>query len=308
MKNAVSLVGSTLNAVSLLSPRTAGKAAFALWRRPMGRSKVRTVERETHDAAVVERVSVNGKDVVTYRWGDGEKPVLMVHGWQSRGSRYAGFVPVLRGLGFSPVTFDAPGHGDSGGTATTILEYEEVIHHLQGRYGRFEAVIAHSFGVPCALQAVRNGVAARRLVAVSGVSEFGYLVDEFSRQLALSGRVKQELRRRIEEELFPHETEIWERFSATFLPTSLNIPLLVIHDEDDDLVPLEQAHLITAAHGARLVVTRNLGHRRVLGQPEVIDAVMRFITADLASPAQPAPAETSRGWDDAGPVSLTMHP
>ncbi|WP_020576808.1 alpha/beta fold hydrolase [Actinopolymorpha alba] len=287
MKIAVSLVGSALNAASLLSPRTAGKAALALWRRPMPRGTVRTVERETHDAAVTERISINGKDVVAYRWGDGEKPVLMVHGWQSRGSRYAGFVPVLRGLGFSPVTFDAPGHGDSGGTSMTILEYEEVIRHLQGRYGLFDAVIAHSFGVPCVLHALRNGVGAGRLVAVSGVADFEFLVDEFTRQLGLSARMNQELRRRIEEDLFPHETEIWERFSSVYQPTSLDIPMLAIHDEDDDWVPLEHAHRITAAHGARLLVTRNLGHRGMLGQPEVIDAAVEFITADIASLAHP---------------------
>ncbi|MEU8263845.1 alpha/beta hydrolase [Micromonospora sp. NPDC048999] len=286
MKIAVSLVGSALNAASLLSPRTAGKAALALWRRPMRRGTVRTIERETHDAAVAERLAVNGKDVVTYRWGDGEKPVLMVHGWQSRGSRYAGFVPVLRDLGFSPITFDAPGHGDSGGTSMTILEYEEVIRHLQGRYGCFEAVIAHSFGVPCVFHALRNGVGAGRLVAVSGVAEFGFLVDEFSRQLGLSGRVQQELRRRIEEDLFPHETEIWERFSSVYRPTSLDIPVLVVHDEGDDWVPLEHAHRITAAHKARLVVTRDLGHRGILGQPEVINAAVEFIRPGAVTPSR----------------------
>jgi pimeloyl-ACP methyl ester carboxylesterase len=169
----------------------------------------------------------------------------------------------------------------------TILEYEEVIRHLQSRYGHFEAVIANSFGVPCAFHAVCNGVGARCLVAVSGVAEFGYLVDEFSRQLALTGRVQRELRRRIEEELFPHETEIWERFSATYLPASLGIPVLVIHDEDDDWVPLEHAHRITAAHGPRLLVTRNLGHRGILSQPEVIDAAVKFLVDDVTGPARP---------------------
>ena len=283
----VSLVGSALNAVSLLSLRTVGTAALALWRRPMRRATVRAVERETHDAAIAELVSINGKDVVTYRWGDGEKPVLMVHGWQSRGSRYAGFVPVLRGMGFSPITFDAPGHGDSGGTFMTILEYEEVIRHLEARYGRFDAVIANSFGVPCVLHAHRNGVGVGRLVAVSGVAEFEFLVDEFSRQLGLSGRVNQELRRRIEQDLFPGETEIWERFSSVFQPGSVGIPILVIHDEDDDWVPMEHAHRITAAHGARLLATRNLGHRGILSHPEVIDAAVEFITADIASLPQP---------------------
>ncbi|MFJ8582042.1 alpha/beta fold hydrolase [Micromonospora sp. NPDC093277] len=284
MTIAVSLVGSALNAVSLLAPQTAGKAALALWRRPMRRGTVRTIERETHDAAVAERISVNGKDVATYRWGDGAKPVLMVHGWQSRGSRYAGFVPVLQDLGFSPVTFDAPGHGDSGGTSMTILEYEEVIRQLQARYGRFEAIVAHSFGVPCVFHALRNGVGAGRLVAISGVAEFEFLVDEFSRQLGLSPRMQQELRRRIEEDLFPRETEIWERFSSAYQPASLDIPILVIHDEGDDWVPLAHAHRITAAHGARLVVTRDLGHRGILGQPQVIDAAVEFITSDVASP------------------------
>jgi hypothetical protein len=31
--------------------------------------------------------------VVTCRRGDGTRPVLLLHRWQSRASRYAGFVP-----------------------------------------------------------------------------------------------------------------------------------------------------------------------------------------------------------------------
>ncbi|WP_238162986.1 alpha/beta hydrolase [Kribbella capetownensis] len=70
---------------------------------------MRESERAIHEAARVEVVD----GVVTYAWGDGRRPVLLVHGWRSRASRYAGFVARLLELGYSPVSFDAPGHGDT---------------------------------------------------------------------------------------------------------------------------------------------------------------------------------------------------
>src|SRR5439155_20708813 len=98
---------------------------FALWRRPLARGRVRPEEQSVHDTARVEVVGGFGdgtaEAVKTYAWGDGERPVLLVHGWRSRASRYAGFVTRLLELGYSPVSYDAPAHGDSGGEVTSIL-------------------------------------------------------------------------------------------------------------------------------------------------------------------------------------------
>lgn len=147
------LINTGLSTIGSLSPRLAGRLAFELWRRPMARGQVRDSERMIHAAARVEVV----EGVVSYAWGDGRRPVLLVHGWRSRASRYAGFVTRLLELGYSPVAYDAPGHGDSPGPIVSILGHQRIIRRLEERHGPFEGVIAHSLGVPFALYAVREG-------------------------------------------------------------------------------------------------------------------------------------------------------
>lgn len=290
MSSIVTAVKAVLNATALVSPRLAGGWAFYLFCHPAGRAKVRPNEKEVHAQAQVSQLTVNGKSVVVYRWGSGEKPVLMLHGWESRGSRFAAFVPKLLAQGFSPITFDSPGHGDSGGNATTILEYKALIHELQKQAGPFEAIIAHSFGVLCAFHAVRTGVSAKRMVTISGMSEFGYLVDEFSRRLSLGTRVQKDLRERVER-LFVPEQNIWERFSVPYQPSLVQAPLLVIHDENDDVVGVAQARRLAEAFSQQteFVATSSLGHRRILMEPSVIERVVQFI----ASPSIPQ-ASTAR--------------
>lgn len=289
----VSLAGAALKITSSVAPRLTGLVCLLLFRRVAPRAEVRDAERQVHDRAVVEQLSVNGKPVKSYRWGDGTRPVLLVHGWRSRASRYAGFVSRLEAAGFSPISFDAPGHGDSGGQATTILEYVETIRLLQDKYRPFEAVIAHSFGVLAAFLALRCELDPACLVAVAGVSEFRFLLDEFSRRVQLNDRLKRDLRRRIEQDLYPETTEIWQRFDATHRPDDIALPILAIHDQDDTAAPIDQAHLLKAAYGDQLhlVTTTGLGHHKILTDPTVIDTALGFIrvSAEPCGTADPQP-------------------
>jgi len=265
------LIRAGLSTVERLSPRLAGRLAFALWRRPLSRGRVRESERAIHEAARVEVVG----GVVTYTWGDGRHPVLLVHGWRSRASRYAGFVARLLELGYSPVSFDAPGHGDTPGPIVSILGFQRIIRGLEERHGPFDGVIAHSLGVPFALYAVREGVAARRLVMISGVAEFGYLADTFCRELGLGPRTNKALRRSIERGYFDGDEQIWNRFSVA----TADADLLVIHNDEDDVVDPQQARLLLRAYGPRahFLATTGLGHRRIMTDPEVITEAVAFL-------------------------------
>ncbi|WP_256923358.1 alpha/beta hydrolase [Streptomyces sp. 13-12-16] len=59
------------------------------------------------------------------------------------------------------------------------------------------------------------------------------------------------------------------------------MPVLVVHDENDEAVEVEWASRLVAAHGqrARLVTTRSFGHRRILGSPRVSAEVAAFVAA-----------------------------
>jgi pimeloyl-ACP methyl ester carboxylesterase len=265
------LVSVGLQTIGVLSPRLGGRLAFKLWRRPLARGRVRTNEQIVHNAARVEIVD----NVKTYAWGDGQRPVLLVHGWRSRASRYAGFITRLLELGYSPVSYDAPAHGDSDGEVASILGHQKIIRALEERHGPFEGVIAHSLGVPFALYAVREGVAAKRLVMISGIADFGYLADAFCAELGLGPKLNRELRRSIERGYFDGDDQIWTRFSVT----TGKADLLVIHNDEDDVVDPEQARVLLRNYGERahFLPTTGLGHRKILSDPAVIAEAVAFL-------------------------------
>ncbi len=295
MDVAAAAVRSALNGTSLVSKRLAGKGALRLFRLPRGRSRMRSGERLVMERARTRTIDANGRPVVVYEWGDGRRPVLLVHGWESRGSRLSAFVDALLERGCSPVAFDAPGHGDSEGATTTVLEYRDIITELHAEYGDFEGVIAHSLGVAGAFLALRGSVRAGRIATIGGVAEFGLVVDAFCAALRLRAPLAGELRRRIEREMFPGEADIWNRFSTVHRPEEVVLPILVVHDEDDDTVSPDQGRQIVAAYGdrARLVSTRGLGHRRILVAPAVVAEVLDFVTARTAGEADGEAAEVA---------------
>ncbi|MEU1144567.1 alpha/beta fold hydrolase [Streptomyces sp. NPDC005863] len=268
------------------APGDRGEPMFDLFRRPQGRSRARPDERAVIESARISELAVDGKVAVVYRWGDGERPVLLVHGWESRASRYAKTVARLVELGYSPVAFDAPGHGEATGDGTTLLEYRDIIVELHRAHGDFEAVIGHSFGVIATYVALQHGVRAGRIVAISPVPDFGYLVDSFSRAARLSAPADRELRGRIEREVYSGERDMWTRFSVFHGTAGLHVPLLVVHDEDDRAVDPGQGARMAEFYGARLVTTRRFGHLRILGAPQVVAEITEFVTAGALEPGR----------------------
>ncbi|WP_235023781.1 alpha/beta hydrolase family protein [Streptomyces sp. WAC05374] len=70
------------------------------------------------------------------------------------------------------------------------------------------------------------------------------------------------------------------------LPARLPAPVLLLHDEDDDMTPVAQSRLAAAALGdrARLVLTKGLGHRRILADPDVVARAVDFVVTAGARP------------------------
>lgn len=274
-------IGTALDLLVRSAPRFTGRIAVELWRRPGRPAPVRPDEQEVMDLARVDTIGPADGPVTTYAWGDGARPVLLVHGWADRASRWASVVPALLAEGWSPVAYDAWGHGATPGPVRTILEHEKVIAALAERHGRFEAAIAHSFGVAVTLYAARHSLAAGRLVVISGMGDFGQLTDTFCQQLGAGPAVNRALRRGIERRWFDGDTGIWDRFSAHAAPGR---EVLVVHDAADRVVDRAQADLITAAYGAdaTLLETTGLGHARILRDPGVIDATVAFLAGRVA--------------------------
>jgi len=175
----------------------------------------------------------------------------------------------------------------------SILGHQRIIRALEERHGPFEGVIAHSLGVPFALYAVREGVAAKRLVMISGIADFGYLADAFCAELGLGPKINRELRRSIERGYFDGDGGIWTRFSVS----TGKAELLVIHNDEDDVVDPAQAGLLLRNYGERahFLPTTGLGHRRILSDPAVIAEAVAFLQDSAQDSAQDS--DVSEGLD-----------
>jgi pimeloyl-ACP methyl ester carboxylesterase len=270
-------IGRRLNTVAIVSPRLAGRMAFPMFVRTGPRLPVRPAEQPVHDQAVTERLDVDGKQLAIYQWGRGEPKVLLMHGFDGRASNMAAFAVGVQQLDMTAVAFDTFGHGESEGNQSTIVDVEAAVRAIAGKYGPFHAIVAHSFGGLCAFQALRSGVTVDRMVVIASVCDFGYLPELFCGRLGLRPSIKADLRRR--SEIFFHPAaDIWERFSATHDAEELTTPLLVIHDENDKEVSVAQGRKIAGAYQqAQYIETQGLGHRRILGDADVLAAALEFL-------------------------------
>jgi pimeloyl-ACP methyl ester carboxylesterase len=72
-----------------------------------------------------------------------------------------------------------------------------------------------------------------------------------------------------------------EDYSAHKAAKEIAIPVLVIHDKNDTEVPVTAGiHIHQHLKNGQLVLTEGLGHRKILGNTEVIEKVVGFIQGD----------------------------
>jgi pimeloyl-ACP methyl ester carboxylesterase len=231
---------------------------------------------EERALATAERFAIphDGAFLPAWRWGDGASTVLLVHGWEGRGSQLAAFVEPLLERGFSVVTFDVPGHGDAPSGHASVVEHARAIASVAHHLGTVHAVIAHSVGGAASLFATRLGLSADRLVLVAPPVSPQRFAAGFGEMLGLGDEVQRALVARLERRygLSMEDLDV-RRDAARF-----TAPLLVVHDTGDRVVPFEDGRTIAqAARNGRLVTTQGLGHHRVLRAPEVLAAVVPFV-------------------------------
>jgi pimeloyl-ACP methyl ester carboxylesterase len=214
-----------------------------------------------------------------WRWGRGPA-VLLVHGWEGRGSQLAPFVRPLVDSGHSVITFDAPGHGASSGKRSSLPHFAYAVRGVAAATAPPHAIIAHSLGCAATTLALRDGLTAQRLVFISPPLNPSDYVNRFGEILGVSEPVLDRMKLRIEERFLRK----WSDYSLEQTAREMTAPLLVVHDRDDaETFHSEGEALAKAWPEARMISTQGLGHRRILRDESVIEAATRFVTSPVSS-------------------------
>jgi len=200
--------------------------------------------------------------------------VLLVHGWAGRGAQLGALVEPLTALGFRVLAFDAPAHGDSPGERSSLFHFAEAVACAAEAFGPFHAIVTHSMGGPATLWASRLGPLAARLVLIAPPID----LRDFTRTMARTLGLPEDVRSRVDRRLGVRFGVPIEEARVERLASEMSGPLLVVHDEHDEDVPIACGEAIARAWpGAELVRTRGLGHRRILRDEETLRTVVGFV-------------------------------
>jgi alpha-beta hydrolase superfamily lysophospholipase len=270
-----------LQALTALSPALAARLAARLFVTPRRRA-IEVEDAAFLDSALPVRLSTPQGELQAYDWRGADPPVMLVHGWISHAARLASVIQAFSERGRRVVAFDAPAHGRSAGRSADLFGFRDAIAAVSA-YCAPGAVLAHSFGaIATATWLAEAQPPLRAAVLVGLPRDVGYLFESFTLALALRADVVERIRA-----LFRNRYgEDPEAFSARALATRINLPVLLVHGDADEFIPVAQvAEVAEALVDGQVNIVPGLRHSAPLRDAATVAAMVEFIEARLAATA-----------------------
>ena len=272
---AIQLLRFGIRSLSAISPSLAGRWVYHLWFATHRFVEPKRETRWREQAQQFTMPHVHGP-LAMYSWGEGPT-VLLVHGWNGRGTQLGGFAAPLVKAGYRALAFDAPGHGRTPGNCSTIFRIVDAVNVIANEFGPLKGIVTHSFGAMVITRALQTELTTERVVCINPAAQLDFLIDSFCGTLHITARTRKAFLQRLESH---YGTDIGRQISADENAAKLSIPALIIHDVNDSEVPWQQGERLAHAWpGARYMQTEGLGHTRSLRDHKTIQATVDFISA-----------------------------
>lgn len=214
------------------------------------------------------------KEIVLYLYGNSTKKVLLVHGWSGRGTQLVKIADEMLKLGYMTLSFDAPAHGKSKGNSSIMTEFIASILEIDKQYGPFEFAIGHSLGGMSVLNAIKQNLQVKKAVIIGSGDIIQDIIDDFIGKLKLKPEYGVKLKDHFEAKFGGKMND----YSAYKAAEKTEIPVLIVHDKDDDDVSVKAAyHIQKHLKNSEIMITEDLGHRKILGDDTVIQKIIEFI-------------------------------
>ncbi|MNX15980.1 Alpha/beta hydrolase family protein [compost metagenome] len=260
---------------AFISPNLITLFAAKLFTSPI-KHKVPKRELEMDRKSKQELIAVPAinKHVMVYQYGESDKKILLVHGWSGRGTQLFKIADAFVKEGYATVSFDAPAHGKSPGNNSIMVDFIASIFEIERQFGPFEAAVGHSLGGMSVLNALKRGLKLNQAVIIGSGDVVQDIMDDFIFKLELKPEISTRLRLHFEKKY----GEKMDNYSGYKAASEISIPILVIHDKDDFEVSVKAGiHIHEHTKNGTLMLTEGLGHRKILGDHEVIEKTVQFI-------------------------------
>ncbi|MEM1243727.1 MAG: alpha/beta hydrolase [Pseudomonadota bacterium] len=271
----LALLRTSIRLLANFSPRIVGKILYFFWFRPIRFIYPIKETKIIQQAKTVQYPSAHST-IQIYSWGQGPT-VLFMHGWSGRGTQICDAIKPLVEAGFKVVTFDGPAHGKSSGTSTDIFQYAEICDYIFSHYGPLHGIIAHSMGAMVFSYAYQQNMPLNKAIFISAPASLQTMIDHYQKLLAVPTPIIENFVARLKKN---YGENIFAKISLLTNSQKIHAPLLVMHDENDDVVPITEAEKIIQANPqAKYIKTRTLGHNPILNDKQVIQHIVDFIVS-----------------------------
>ncbi len=253
------IIGSGLNALSIFSPMSAGKKSVELFCTPREGRITPAYKQYLDTAESTKTLQIEVGKTSVYTWNtSGSKTILLIHGWESNAARWNELTPYLVEKNIRVVAIDAPGHGLASQKLFNMVDYANFIDCAVSEFNP-NYIVGHSLGGATLAFYLANYEYENieKAILMAAPSDLTKMMGNFGEVLGLSTRSM---------------TNIYSYFSSTFdydisffstrkFCKQINLPTLILHDEEDETVAIEDSisyHKIL--NDSELILTKGYGH------------------------------------------------
>ena len=265
------IIGLYVNTICIFSPGRAARMALNIFATPRNRI-VTDRQKDFLNSADRKTLKYQDLDIMTYNWSGPGKTVLLVHGWESNAARWKALVKLFQRESYNVVALDAPAHGSSGGKMFNALLYSEFIQ-VVARYYDPDVIVGHSVGGMASIFYAHREMNPKlnKLVLLGAPAHFEGVLERYVDLMGYTRAVYRAISKKVVEG-YGHGPEY---FSAAEFSKKLSCTILLIHDEDDKVIPYEDALLYKEKiNKLEFISTNGLGHG--LKDKSVFNKVLEF--------------------------------
>ena len=219
-------------------------------------------------------IAIHDKAVECWKWGSGPS-ILLAHGWNGRGIQLHHFIEPLIQRGYSVITYDAPGHGESQGRTSSYFEFSDTIRTLLSSPNGHEirGVIAHSLGGSAVVNSIEKENLALDAVLIAPALRLKEVLYGFFDYVGLPRAIYEIIIKEYEDQ-FGYNMH---RDNPANLLGEINSKILIVHDKNDPTIPYADSKEISERFpNIELHTTERLGHKKVLADSSVVNRAIDY--------------------------------
>lgn len=248
--------GLYINSMHYLNAKFAAETAYTLFSVP--RDGVLKALPTFLGSSAMKKLSFKNLNIQTYEWQGDRETILLIHGWESNASRWQGIIQFLRKLNYRIIALDAPGQGLSDGKELNAVLYSEFVNVVSNHF-KPNYIIGHSLGGMTLFyyMATYQPQHVEKIISLGAPNRFLRITDNYRNLISLS---EKSYRNFLDEFKKRFEIDPTNFNSSSFIH-AIKVPIGIIHDDTDTIVPYTDALEIKEMHSEiPIYTTHKLGH------------------------------------------------